>query len=88
MGQFTAFPIPTVALSVVGKAAATIGDGASTTFTVTHNLNTLDVTVAVYTLASGIVASLYTATIIDANNIQLTFQSAPALSSLRCVVMG
>ena len=41
------------ALSATGKYATTIGDGATTTFTVNHNLGTTDVTVNIYDMATG-----------------------------------
>lgn len=40
-------------LAAAGKFAATIGDGAATTFVVNHNLGTEDVTVAILDMASG-----------------------------------
>ncbi len=70
---------------VVRKYAATVGGTAS--IPVTHNLNTRDVTVAVFDAATyeeidcDVVHT-------DVNTVTLGFSTAPAASSLRCVVHG
>lgn len=73
---------------VVRKVAAAIGDGTATVFTVTHNLNTQDVTVAVY-LNSGsfeeVIADVEHTTV---NTVTIRFATAPAASAYRVVVHG
>jgi hypothetical protein len=61
--------------------------GGSTSQTITHNLNTLDVTVEVYVVATGakVECDVTHATV---NTLTLGFSTAPAASSLRCVVIG
>lgn len=73
---------------VVRKAAATItGDGVSTVYPVTHDLNTLDVIVRAYSLSTGedvecgVVRN-------NPGRITLTFASPPATESVRVVIQG
>jgi hypothetical protein len=72
---------------VVRKYAANIGDGATTSFAITHSLNTLDVTVGVYTLSGGAEVEcdiVHT----SANIVTLTFAVAPTAAQYRVVVHG
>ena len=72
---------------VARKASATIGDGTTTTYTVNHNLATTDVEVNVKLLSSG--ASLLADwAVVDANNITVTFATAPATGTYRVTVLG
>lgn len=69
------------------KAAATIGDGTATTYTVTHGLNTLDVVVSVRSVATGeqvIVDNVANST----TTVQLTFGTAPSTGQYRVTVHG
>jgi hypothetical protein len=69
------------------KYAASIGDGSSTAITVTHNLNTRDVLVALYdttTYAEVETDVVHTTT----NTLTLNFAVAPASNALRVVVIG
>ena len=69
------------------KYAANIGNGTLTTIRVTHNLASEDVTVLVKEVASKQV--IFTdIQIIDANNIDILFASAPAANAYRVVVTG
>lgn len=71
----------------VKKFSATFGDGASTQFDVTHNLNTNDVQVRVYRLSDNatILCDVKNQTV---NTVRLNFASAVASNALRCVVIG
>lgn len=70
-----------------GTFAETIGNGSSTTFTVTHGLDTTDLVVDVYNLSTGEI-EIVDAAIINANSISVTFSVAPALNSERVVIFG
>lgn len=72
---------------VVRKYAVTFGDGATTAYTITHNLNTLDVTVGVYVVSTGaeVMCDVVHAT---TNTVTLTFAVAPATNTLRTVIHG
>jgi len=72
-------------LGAPGRYAVTFGG--STSQTITHNLNTLDVVVEVYVVATGakVECDVVHATV---NTVTLGFSTAPAASSLRCVVIG
>ena len=72
---------------LVGKYAVSFGNGAATSFTITHNLNTLDVTVGVYEVSSGAeveVDVVRTSTTV----VTLTTVVAPTANQYRVVVHG
>ena len=74
-------------VSTSTKYVATIGNGSSTAFAVTHSLNNLDVMVQLYEVATG--ETVYTSVERDTNNIvNITFASAPALNSIRVMVLS
>lgn len=70
------------------RYAASIGDGAATSYGVTHNLGTLDVQVYCYensgTKREVFVEKQHT----SINQVTLVFDSAPALNSIRIVVVA
>jgi hypothetical protein len=71
----------------VRKYAATIGDGVATTLTITHNLNTLDLTVSVREISTG--AQVLVDNVANgANTLQLTFGTAPFTGQYRVTVHG
>lgn len=84
-GQTTAAAART-ALGAVGKYAATITTVAATPLTVTHNLGTQDVTVALYTAASA--GDMVWADVHNVDNNSLTITTAEAQSNMRIVVTG
>lgn len=69
------------------KYAANIGNGTLTTIRVTHNLGSEDVTILVKEVATKqvIMADIQ---IVDANNIDILFATAPAANAYRVVVTG
>lgn len=69
------------------KYAANVGNGTATEITVTHNLNTADVTVAIREPATGQLV-ITDVTIIDNNSIKLLFAVAPTTNQYRVVVIG
>lgn len=69
------------------KYAVSIGNASLTTFAVNHALNTRDVHVAIYdntTFEEVLTDVVHT----DANNVQVTFATAPASNAYRVVVIG
>lgn len=72
---------------VVRKFAQTIGNGALTAIAVTHGLNTLDVNVQVYEVATGETVEC-DVTRTSTSQVTLGFTTAPATNSLRVVVQG
>jgi hypothetical protein len=68
-----------------GGYATNVGNAAATSFTVTHNLNTRDVTVAIYdnTTYDLVYADVAVTTV---NTITVVFATAPALNAYRVVV--
>lgn len=70
------------------KYSADFGDGSATQYTITHNLGTRDVTVAVYRNSGA-----YDEVILDiehttTNTVTVRLASAPTLNQFRCVVIG
>lgn len=72
---------------VARKYSVTIGDGTTTSFTITHNLGTLDITVALRNISTGNLeyASFTAAT---TNTATVVFSVAPAASSYRVTCIG
>ena len=73
---------------VVSKYAASVGDGAATSYTITHNLNTRDVVVTVYDASSPyaeVVCDVQHSTV---NTVTLLFSVAPTSNQYRVVVHG
>lgn len=69
--------------------SAAIGDGTSTTLTVTHNLGNAVPHVQVWDVSGGNpVAVICDITATSTNAVQLSFTVAPASSSIKCVVVG
>jgi hypothetical protein len=75
-------------LGAVTKYATNIGDGASTTIVVVHNLGTKDVitSVAETILPAGVID--VDVAIIDNNTITLTFADAPTIGQYRVTIIG
>lgn len=69
------------------RYAANIGNAALQTFTVNHALGTTDVQVSVRQNSDGAVIDCQVA-VTDANNVQISTNSVPALDAYRVVVIG
>lgn len=69
------------------KVSANVGDASATSFAVTHNLNTRDVVVNVYDNATFDTVELDVVRT-DANNVTVSFTTAPASNAYRVVVVG
>lgn len=67
--------------------AQTIGDGASTAYTVTHSLGTEDVIVEIHDISSGEM-EIVDVDIVDDNSVTVTFGSAPSSDSKRVVIVA
>lgn len=72
---------------VARKYSATIGDGSATTITVTHNLNTQDVSVSVKEVSSN-AGVLVDWVANGVNTVQLTFGTAPSSGQYRATVIA
>lgn len=73
--------------TAIQKFAATVGDGTSTTLTVTHNFNTQDVTVSVQDATTR--EFVYPDAVANGvNTVQVTFATAPATNAYRVIVTG
>lgn len=72
---------------VAEKFAVSIGDGSSLSYTVTHNLGTLDVVATVFDNSTG---AEVTTDIVHAttNTLTIAFSTAPSANQYRCVVIG
>ena len=70
------------------KFPTNIGDGSATQFTVTHNLNTRDVTVVVYRNSGSYDEVLCDVEHTTVNSVTLRFASAPSSNQYRVVVLG
>lgn len=73
---------------VVRKYAANVGDGASTSYTVTHNLGTQDVQVTVYDNSSPYAEVVVDVQHTSTNAVTVLFSTAPTSNQYRVVVQG
>ena len=73
---------------VVTKYAANVGDGSATSYTVSHNLGTKDVTVAVYDNSSPYAEVICDVQHTSTTAITLLFSVAPTSNQYRVVVHG
>jgi hypothetical protein len=73
---------------VVRKYATAVGDGTATSYTVTHNLGTRDVTVSVYEPAASYAEVFTDIEHSTTNTITVKFTSAPTTDQFRVVVHG
>jgi hypothetical protein len=79
----------TTSTPVLAKVASqTIGNNSATSFNVTHNFNTRDVTVQVYEVGSPYDTVHVDVSRASVNYVTVTFASAPATDSYRVVVTG
>lgn len=70
------------------KYAITIGDGTATNFTITHNLNTQDVHIMVYRVASPYDIILPDIQLTSANTATIIFGTAPSNNQFRVVAIA
>lgn len=70
----------------VGRYAVDIGDGTETQYTVTHNLNSRDVAVTIYRVASPYDEVLADVEHTTVNSLTVRFASAPTTNQFRVVV--
>jgi hypothetical protein len=73
---------------VVRKYAANVGDGTATSYTITHNLGTRDVTVALYEVASPYAEVVADVEHTTTNTITVKFSVAPTTDQFRVAVQG
>jgi hypothetical protein len=73
---------------VVVKYAANVGDGSSTSYTITHNLNTRDVQVTLYDNSSPYAEVICDVLHTTVNTVTLQFSIAPTSNQYRVVVQG
>ena len=73
--------------SLIRTHTSLIGDGVATTLTVAHNLGTEFVIISLREATGNKIEVYPEIRYTDANNISLIFQTAPALNSIRAVVI-
>lgn len=73
---------------LVRKFSTTIGDGTNTSYVITHNLNTQDVTVAVRYTASDYQAVMVDWKATSVDTITVRFKKAPPSNEFRVVITG
>lgn len=77
-----------VAATKTNKYAASIGNGASTSFTVNHALNSQDVVITVREVASPYAVVYPDVEMLDVNNCTVRFSVAPTSNQYRVIVVG
>lgn len=75
-------------LGATGKFSANVGDGAQTSYTLTHNFNTRDVTVLVRESASPYQQVFCDVEMATTSSVTLRFTVAPTSNEYRVVVVG
>lgn len=76
-----------IATQIAGtKYAATVGNGAATSFAITHNLNSTDVEVEIFEVSSG--ETVYSDVVrTSANVVTVSFATAPSSNQYRVIIM-
>jgi hypothetical protein len=74
------------AIASVNGFSATFGDGLATTYAIVHNLNTLDVVVAVQEVATGDLVEVGLSTS-GVNGLDITMTPAPAVNAYRITIL-
>jgi hypothetical protein len=74
--------------TIARKYSASIGDGSATSYTVTHNLGTKDVTVNVYDNASPYAQVETDVEHTGNDSVTIKFAAAPSANAYRVVVVG
>ena len=82
MGHVTAV----TAATYMRRYAATFGDGTNTTYNLSHGLGTSDLVVSLYEVATN--ALVYADVVASSTQVSITLNDAPAVNSLRVVVIG
>lgn len=72
-------------VSGIKKYIENVGDGAATGYTITHNLNTEDITVSLYEGKKTVFAEVE---ILDENSIKVSFSKAPTTNAVKAVIIG
>lgn len=70
------------------RFSANFGDGSATSYTITHNIGSRDVLVAVYRNSGNYDEVMCDIERTTANSVTLKFTSAPTSNQFRCVVIG
>ena len=70
------------------KYATDVGDGSATSYTITHNLGTRDVSVFVRRNSGNYDQVLCDINVLTTNTVQLVFAAAPTTNLFRCIVIG
>ena len=79
--------IANIAAAALERVSQTIGDGTNTSFTITHNFGTRDVTVQVRE-TSGNYYSVVTPVAFNEDTVVVTFASPPSTNEYRVTVIG
>lgn len=75
------------AISALNGYSAPIGDGTSTEFTITHNLNTQSIIVQLWD-STGNGVPMWDMQIVDANSVKITFEDgAPAANGVSVCIL-
>lgn len=69
----------------IQKYIENVGDGVATGYTITHNLDTEDVTVSLYEGKKTVFAEIE---ILDENSIKVGFSKAPTTNAVKAVIIG
>ena len=75
---------------ILKRFTASIGDGSSTTFSIPHNLSTLNPIIQIRLTSSPytFLTSGFSAELSDSNTASLTFTSAPASNQYTVIIVG
>ena len=84
----TTAPTARANLGATTKVSASVGTGSATTIVVTHNLNTRDLQVSLFEVASPYAQVFTDVELTTADTLTLTFSQAPSSDQYRVVIVG